>query len=436
MTKVERLRTKIAIGVVGPHDLVEHIVHIGAGLPDAASFRLVGAPHAGENETHDKLSKIAGSIDVVLFTGPLQYDLARRSGELPVPATFVPVSGAGLYSSLLRGVLSQGIDPARVSIDSIPAADVAEAYEEIGVPMDGVHVSEYHQPESVRDFIGFHEKLYRAGATTAALTTIRTVAKKLEAVQVPVLRMMPTPHTLRLALNTAALLGTGNRLEEVQIAIVLVELPAAARPAHSGPGNYWQQELKLALHQSLLAEARLMGATVVPRGENGYVVTATVGALGQATDGFRVAPFMDRVRADMGVAVEVGIGLGHTARDADSNALIAVERARNAGATAAFLIGDDGTTLSLPLRQRRRPEQPAEPSRADKILDRLVERLGDDPESLVVGAETVAEILGVAPRSARRVLQELVEEGLAWALPPVKSATAGRPRRPYRLVNR
>ncbi|MCF6471800.1 transcriptional regulator [Nonomuraea sp. MG754425] len=430
------MRTKIAIGVVGPHDLVEQIVHIGAGLPDAASFRLVGAPHAGENETHDKLSRIVGSIDVVLFTGPLQYDLARRSGELSVPATFVPVSGAGLYSSLLRGVLSQGIDPARVSIDSIPAADVAEAYEEIGVAMDAVHVSEYHQPESVRDFIGFHEKLHRDGATTAALTTIRTVAKKLQAAQVPVLRMMPTPHTLRLALNTAALLGTGSRLEEAQIAIVLVELAAAARPTHSGPGNYWQQELKLSLHQSLLAEARLMGATVVPRGENGYVVTATVGALGQATDGFRVAPFMDRVRAELGVAVEVGVGLGHTARDADSNALIAVERARNADATAAFVIGDDGVALSLPPRQRRRPEEPAEPSRSDKILSRLVERLGEDPESLVVDAETVAEILGVAPRSARRVLQELVEEGLAWALPPVRSAGAGRPRQPYRLVNR
>ncbi|TDE58584.1 transcriptional regulator [Nonomuraea mesophila] len=436
---MDGLRSKIAVGVVGPHDLVEQIVHIGASLPSAASFRLVGAPHAGEHETRDKLAKIAGNIDAVLFTGPLQYDLATQAGELPVPATFVPVSGAGLYSSLLRGTLSMRIDPARVSIDSIARADVAEAYQEIGVPMDGVHVSEYHQPDSVRDFVAFHERLHREGATTAALTTVRTVAHKLQAAKVPVLRMMPTPHTLRLAINTATLLGTGSRLEESQIAIVLVELAASARPAQSGPGNYWQQELKLSLHRSLLAEARLMGATVAPREENSYVITATVGALSQATDGFRVAPFADRVRADLGMVVEVGIGLGNTARDADAHALIAVERARAADATAAFLVGGDGSATSLPLRQRRRREpveEPAAGSKAARTLDRLLERLGDDPEAMVVDAESVAEMLGVAPRSARRVLQSLVEEGLAWALPPVRSSQAGRPRQPYRLVSR
>lgn len=428
-------RSRVAIGVVGPHDLVEQIMMIGADLPAAADWRLVGAPHVGEHETYEKFSKIADSIDVVLFTGPLQYDLARQAGALPVPATFVPMSGASLYASLLRGVLTQGIDPARVSIDSLPAADIDEAYGEIGVSTEGVHLSEYDQPESARGFAGFHEQLYRQGATTAALTTIRTVAKKLTAAGVPVLRMLPTSHTLRLALNTAALLGTGSRLEESRIAIVVVELAASARPSYSGPGNYWQQELKLSLHQSLLADARLMGATVVPRDENSYVVTATVGALAQATDGFRVAPFMDRIRADAGVAVEVGIGLGDTARDADANALVAVEKARNTGAAAAYLVGGDGTVLSLPLRQRRRAEsEPVIATKAAKLLERLVEGLGEGPEAMVVDAEIVADVLAIAPRSARRVLQSLAEEGLAWPLPPVKGSQAGRPRQPYRLV--
>ncbi|MFE3449760.1 GTP cyclohydrolase IIa [Nonomuraea sp. NPDC059194] len=428
-------RSRVAIGVVGPTDLVEQIMMIGADLPGAADWRLVGAPHAGEHETYEKFSRIADSIDVALFTGPLQHDLARQAGELPVPATFVPMSGASLYASLLRGVITHGIDPARVSIDSLPAADVAEAYGEIGVGTEGVHLSEYDQPESARGFAAFHEQLYRQGATTAALTTVRSVATKLTAAGVPVLRMRPTSHTLRLALNTAALLGTGSRLEESQIAIVVVELAASARPSYSGPGNYWQQELKLSLHQSLLADARVMGATVVPRDENSYVVTATVGALAQATDGFRVAPFMDRIRTDAGVAVEVGIGLGTTARDADANAMVAVDKARGVGAAAAYLVGGDGVVLSLPQRQRRRAEtEPVITTKAAKLLERLVEGLGDGPEALVVDAEIVADVLAIAPRSARRVLQSLAEEGLAWPMPPVKGTQAGRPRQPYRLV--
>ncbi|MEV0202582.1 transcriptional regulator [Nonomuraea sp. NPDC050691] len=427
-------RSRVAIGVVGSHDLVEQIMTTAAGMPGAAGWRLVGAPHTEEQETFEKFSKIADNVDVALFTGPLQYDLARQAGELPVPATYVPMSGAGLYASLLRGVLTLGIDPARVSIDSLPASDVEEAYREIGLSTSGVHLSEYDQPESARGFVAFHERLHGQGATTAALTTVRSVAEKLAAARVPVLRMLPTLSTLRLALDTAALLGTGSRLEESRIAIVVVELAASARPSYSGPGNYWQQELKLSLHQALLADARLMGATVMARDENSYVVTATVGALAQATDDFRAAPFMDRIRADLGVAVEVGIGLGITARDADANALVAVEKARAAGAAAAYLVSGDGTVLSLPARQRQRVQEPVAATKAAKLLERLIAGLGDGREAMVVDAEVVADVLSIAPRSARRVLQSLAEEGLAWPLPPVRGTAAGRPRQPYRLV--
>ncbi|WP_181448547.1 transcriptional regulator [Nonomuraea aridisoli] len=439
---MERHRSRIAIGVAGPHDLVERIVHVGAGLPTAATFRLVSVPHD---------SRIIGGVDVVLFTGPLQYDLARQAGELDVPATYVPVNGAGLYAALLRGALGQGVDPARVSIDSIAPDEVAEAYDEIGLPTAGVHVCEYRRPDSVRGFAGFHERLHRQGATTAALTTVRTVATRLTAGGVPVLRMTPAASTVRRAIDTAALLGAGNRAQESQIAIALVS--PVARPGPADPGDYRQQELRLLLHRSLLADARLMGAMVVPREEHAYALITTAGALSRVTDGFRTAPFVGRVRAEVGLDVVCGLGLGGTARDADAHAAAALDRARAAG-TAAYLVDGDGVALPLPAhgraasREARGPGTVAEPgarepgprsgrapgSRAVRIRDRLVERLG--PGCVVVDAETVAEILGLAPRSARRVLQHLVEEGLAWALPPVRSTRAGRPRQPYRLITR
>ncbi|HVX43271.1 MAG TPA: hypothetical protein VHC49_05285 [Mycobacteriales bacterium] len=427
-------RSEIVIGVVGARDLVERIVLMGSE-GETPDWRLVGASHAHEQETYETLRRIENSIDVVLFTGPLQYDLARQAGELPVPATYVPISGASLYSSLLRGTVNHDCDPARVSIDSIPPADVEEAYAEIGVDIDGVHMLEYQRPESAKQFIAFHEKLYRQGKTTAALTTVRSVAQKLQADGIPALRMMPTKDTLRTALSTAALQGAGNKLEEAQIAIVIVEVAVSARPGHAGPSNYWQQELKLSLHRSLLADARRMGATVTSRDENSYLVTATVGSLSQATDGLRAAPFLDRVQSELGLAVEVGIGLGRTARDAEAHALVAVEKARSADA-AAYLVSADGAVLTLPSRPHRKygEPDPAPESKGLHVLRRLVDGLPAGELPTVVDADTVAQLLGVTSRSARRTLAGLVDAGLAWPMPGARSTQAGRPPQSYRLV--
>lgn len=436
MTRFRIGGSEIVIGVVGPDDLVERIMFMG-DEEGAYEWRLVGSAHAAEQETRERLMKIADGIDVVLFTGPLQHDLARAGGELPVPATYVQFSGASMYAALLGGTLARQLDPARVSIDSISAADVADTYGELGVSVDGVHVRRYTDPAAMREFLPFHEELYRSGRTTGALTTVRTVARNLEAAGVPVRRMLPTKRTIRTALDTAALLGAGSKLEESQIAIALVELPITSRVGHAGPGNYRQQELKLSLHRALLTDARRMGATVMPRGDNGYLIIATMGSLAKATDGLRVAPFLDHIKAELGVTVEIGIGLGRTAHDAEANAAAALENARTAKSTA-FLVDTDRHVVSLPARPRHLTAETADSRslvKARKILERLVEQPDGDPKPRrIVDAEKVAQLLGLTPRSARRALNDLVHEGLAWPVPSARPAQAGRPRQQYRLI--
>ncbi|MDD6790952.1 MAG: transcriptional regulator, partial [Thermobifida fusca] len=53
---------------------------------------------------------------------------------------------------------------------------------------------------------------------------------------------------------------------------------------------------------------------------------------------------------------------------------------------------------------------------------------------LVVDAENAGRMLGVTSRTARRLLRTLVEEGLAWPLPPNRTLQPGRPRQLYRLI--
>src|SRR5690606_9807237 len=124
-------RGAITIGVVGTHDLVERIMDVAHRMD--GDWRLVGAAYGEEHEARSRLASMESRIDVCLFAGPLAYDLARAESDLSVPATYVPVSGAALYSTLLRGVLDGACDPRRISVDSVSASELEEAYAEIGL---------------------------------------------------------------------------------------------------------------------------------------------------------------------------------------------------------------------------------------------------------------------------------------------------------------
>ena len=88
------------------------------------------------------------------------------------------------------------------------------------------------------------------------------------------------------------------------------------------------------------------------------------------------------------------------------------------------------------MRQRRSAFRGAEASRPRGLetLSRLADKLAGSDSALVVDAETAGRVLGVTARTARRLLHSLVEEGLAWPLPPSRAPQPGRPRQFYRLV--
>lgn len=434
-------REEITIGVVGADDIVRRVTTVAreAGAP---SWRLVAAVYATETDAHAQARKIASRVDVCLFAGPLPYDIALSHGELPVPATFVPMGGSALYATLLRGNLEGLFDPLRLSIDSLAAPDVQAAYREIGLDPSAVRVHEYVGPESAAEFLEFHSSLFASGATTGAITTVPTVAAALAESGVPSLKMTPSGSTLRHALHTAALMGSGAKLAESRIVTMIVRVPSGVIPPHVSSSNYWYQELKLSLHRELLREARPMDAAVVPRDEHSYLVVTTMGSLAAATDDLTIAPFVGRLSDELGFDLEVGIGMGRSTREAELNAQSAVDKSSAAGGGAAYLVGPGDSVLQLPASPtghsgaRPAPEAAdAADSKAADILAALAAKLDAEGDSeRVVDAERVAGLLGVTLRTARRTLHTLVDEGLAWPMPPARSSKVGRPPRPYQLL--
>jgi hypothetical protein len=440
----------LAIGVVGPHELVERIMLSGtpptgaaatpaagpgnasqAGPAGGIARRLVAAAYRDEQEAADKVLRLGPVVDVCLFASPVPQEYARKAGVLAGPATCVPLNGSALYGALLRAVQADRYDLGKVSVDVLGRADVEDAYAEFGFSAQHVHIRE--DIGSAATLAAFHERLWRRGEITLAFTCLNSVAERLGAAGVPAITVKPTNSAIRSGLRTAALLGSQRRLEEAQLAVVVIEVPTLRDTQRRSAPRQSREELRLTVHRFLVQEAQRIQATVSPMGDHCFHVTATRGSLYPATDGFRVPPFTERARSGLGIALDVGVGMGRTAHEAEAHARAALGRSQSGQRAGMFALDREGRALVPAPRQPTLPPQHGRP-KGIETLSRLADKLAGADAALVVDAEMAGRLLGVTPRTARRLLRTLVDEGLAWPLPPSRTPQPGRPRQFYRLI--
>lgn len=437
------------IGVVGPPDLVETVMSVAAAEPVADGCTLVPISYAREQEAVDLVAAAQERVEAFCFTGPVPYDLTDAAGVLHRPASVIPLAGEALYRALLQVAVRPGADVRRISVDTLAVPQVREAYLELGLDAADVRTRPYAAGDGAREAVQFHLDQHSAGDTCAALTCRRAVYDELVAHEVPAFRIVPTRHSIRSALMTAALLASGSRAEHSRLALCVVEVDQVDPAGRATPSTHWMQELRLNLHRVLLGQAQQLHATLVPLTPDQYLLVTTFGDLEAATDGFRTAPLLDEVDEQLGLRVSVGIGAGRSAHDAELAAYQALAQARSRGGHRVMVLGEDDVLLALPrpdsaLRQFDAQADPSSDGAAGsgspqqstrRTLEKLRAALGETSGHAVVDAAQAADLLAVSPRTARRLLQTLLDERLAWPVASDGGAARGRPRRRFRLAD-
>jgi hypothetical protein len=446
---------EVRVGVAGPREFVERVMLSGLPGPGGTaqvppseaelgiSRRLVMAPYLSEHEAAERVGRLAGSVSAWLFASRITLDYVRRSGALSCPATCIQLGGTPLYAALLRA-RQDGLDPGQASFDGLSRVELDAGLADLGVPADGAHLRE--ETATTAAMASFHERLWRLGQTSAAFTCLEQVANRLADAGVPVVRLRPTDQSIRSALQVATLLASHQVLAESQLAVAIVEVPALRHSSRRPAPRHATQELQLTVHRFLVREAQRIQGTVSQLGEHAFLIMATRNSLAAAGD----PPFAAAARNALGVTLDVGVGTGRSEHEAEAQARLAMGQAAHGRAGVGFA-GRAGrsraATVELPgMADFARQLQDARPApagrgaadslsriRALETLSRLAQKLAADAAP-VVDAELTGQLLSVTPRTARRQLRALVDEGLALPLPPTRRQHPGRPRLAYRLV--
>ncbi|AWK85372.1 hypothetical protein [Azospirillum thermophilum] len=412
------------IGVVGPDDTVELIKRVAreSGLGQV----LVTATYAVPEDTPRLVGALLRVCAVILFSGRLPYRLALAAGFPQDRLDFIQHEGTDLFRTLALVALGSdrvGHIP-RFSFDCIPASDVDEAFDELGLT-DNYRVIPLERGEDGRDIdlgriVEEHRSLLRDGTVEQCATCIRSVYETLKAEKLPVIRINHSRASVRQALLRAKLRHDLVQAEATQTAVCLL----SPRPGHAGVAGG-------TVSQAARRFAAVLDGHVLRDDEAGSVLISTRNAVES-----RLKPQPLAAQGE-GPPLVFGIGFGSNAEQAET---LARQAQQHALLLPEQVIQLDGVAALIAMMD---PDEAREGRQTDldisltlQISPAVIRRLMAvfrvlDPNGFT--AAELAQSYKVLPRSARRLLKLLKDRGFVEECGVRNRSRAGRPEVVYRI---
>jgi hypothetical protein len=374
---------------------------------------------------------------VLLFTGRVPFVMASAAGSGARRTDYIPHEGTDLYraiAGLLLVPAHRGRLP-RLTFDSIEAAQVSEAFRELGLEPPQ-HIIALHggcdeRAIDIARIAEEHRQLFARKQVDICMTCIGSVYKLLSAAGVPAIRITHSRIVIREALVRARLSMDLSRAEASQVAACVLQTRKPRANARFRSSRH-----VLALVGRKYAEA--LDGRVINQSENELVILATRGSVERSLRSdlvSRASPLATELQQHL----KVGIGFGASASVAEDHARHAINASEPQQRLIVHL--EEGTVMPVeifqPIDTRELRERNLRTARLLNFSPTMIRRLGTAFRELDPSSFTAAELAlayGVNPRSARRIIAMLRERNLIEECGIEKSVGAGRPQIAYRAA--
>lgn len=427
---------KVKIAVFGHEQLVERLNTYVEKLGDVETFSFV---YSEAKETAELIEK-AFMCDVYLFTDALAYSYAKEKiDKKKLPSIQVACDEYMVVTSFyhVRNVYKQELN--RLSMDVVDCSHVNEVLSELRITGEEIYTYSYDQdmPIDVGGIAAYHEDLWKQGKIDYVLTSIKEVELKMNEKGIPTSCMWVPNLNIERAIDQAKSIATLNNSKNTQIVAGYIQVKNIDLIKNE-KGDLHAQELLLTLHQQLLKYGQKTHSSVLPSSNNQFVLFGTQGILNHITNHYRDFPLLQEVESALNTPVDIGFGLGLTAKQAEDNAKLALEACGRSNDGACYIVNERQDQIG--------PLGIAKEFNTSKLYRSLIHqaRLNNELSYNFIdfieirnnepfSSNDIAGYYRVTKRSAERTVKKLLTGEVIKVVGEEKPYVKGRPRKLFQI---
>ena len=427
----------IVLGLIGPADSIEVVQHY---LKKYNDITCVSFECLTDDDLKERAAPRKNEIDMWLCTGPITYDIVQEWGGLSDPVFFIHVYGSAISSLLLQLSHQHHIKVDEISYDAISLSELNQMLREANI-QESIKYIETDKIE-LQELIDFHVHCYKKGAAKAAITG-HPIKEQLENLGIPAYRILPTEVSVDAAVYEIRRVEEMLHVKRAQIAVQIIEYDVAFQELkNTALTTDMLYKIEQDYMNRLRAYTEKVHGSILSIGPGRYAIFSTRGFLQDITQDFTRIAAMDSTEGIKEEAETCGIGIGHSAYEAEVNAWNALLQSRDWG-KGSWAVCFDDKSISGPLGQEKQLTYSYKSDELQSLKEKTslsiatlhkLKSIINKRHSEEISASELAQYMQITTRSARRVLNELEGNELAVVVAEESPRKTGRPRKVYKLL--
>lgn len=428
------MKTKVA--VFARQELIDRLHTYIKGQDDIeiTPFVFTEAKETGE------LIEKAFMCDVYLFTESLSYLYAKEKiNKRRLPAVQIAYDEYMILTSFYRLKYQHHQELNRISIDVFNQQYAEEVITELNLTERDIYLYEFGKDRiaDIDKMIEFHCSLWEKGKIDFVLTSVHEVEHELKLLGIPANYMEIPKINILQGLEKVKSIAKLNQSKSAQIVAGYVRIKNLEK-IRAEKGEFITRELLVNLYKILLKFSHKTYASVLTNNNNQYVLFGTRGVLDHITNHYRDFPLLKEIESSLKAEVDIGFGLGLTAKQAEDHAKLALEACMGSRNSSCYIVNDRQDTIG-PLGVKKQFDT----SRLYQALihkARLNNELSYNFIDFITlrnnepfSSHDVATFYRVTKRSAERTVNKLLTGEVIKVVGEEKPYVKGRPRKLFQI---